>query len=65
MRYCGREFTEKEVDLITRLIATGVNRQRIARTFCEETNWRKPDGDLKEMSCKVAFLRMHRDGHLI
>jgi hypothetical protein len=64
MRYCGREFTEKEADLITRLIAQGVNRQKLARTFCEETNWRKPDGALKEMSCKVAFLRMHRAGHI-
>jgi len=64
MRYCGREFTEKEIDLITRLIATGVNRQKLARMFCEKTNWRKPDGALKEMSCKVAFLRMHRDGHI-
>ncbi len=22
--------------------------------------WRKPDGDLKEMSCRVAMLRMHK-----
>ena len=65
MRYCGREFTEKETDLITRLITTGVNRQKLARMFCEEINWRKPDGALKEMSCKVAFLRMHRDGHVV
>ncbi len=65
MRYCGREFTEKEMDLIGRLIATGVNRQKLSRMFCEELNWRKPDGGLKEMSCKVAFLKMHRDGHII
>jgi len=65
MRYCGREFTEREVDLITRLIATGINRQSLARMFCEEVHWRKPDGALKEMSCKVAFLRMHRDGHIL
>jgi hypothetical protein len=65
MRYCGREFTEKEMDLIGRLIATGANRQKLSRTFCEEANWRKPDGGLKEMSCKVAFLRMHRDGRIV
>lgn len=65
MRYCGREFTETEVNLIVCLIATGVNRQRLARMFCEEVNWRKPDGGLKEMSCKVAFLRMHRDSHIV
>jgi hypothetical protein len=65
MRYCGREFTEKEMDLIGRLIATGVNRQKLSRMFCEKTEWRKPDGGLKEMSCKVAFLKMHREGHIM
>jgi hypothetical protein len=65
MRYCGREFTGEEMDLIGRLIETGVNRQKLSRMFCEEVNWRKPDGGVKEMSCKVAFLRMHRDGHII
>ncbi len=65
MRYCGREFTGTELDLIHRLIATGLNRQQLSRLFCEEVDWRKPDGGLKEMSCKVAFLRMHRDGHIV
>jgi hypothetical protein len=27
--------------------------------------WLKPDGKLKEMSCRVAMLRMHRDGLLV
>lgn len=64
MRYCGREFTDKEMDLIDDLIATGLNRQTLSRMFCEKVGWRKADGGLKEMSCKVAFLRMHRDGHI-
>ena len=65
MRYCGREFTEKEMDLVRALIATGINRQKLSRMFCEALNWRKPDGGLKEMSCKVAFLKMHREGHIM
>jgi hypothetical protein len=65
MRYCGREFTESEMALIHRLIATGAHRQKLSRMFCDEVGWRKPDGGLKEMSCKVAFLRMHRDGHIV
>jgi len=65
MRYCGREFTGEEMNLIGRLIATGANRQKLSRMFCEKVAWRKPDGGLKEMSCKVAFLRMHRDGHIV
>jgi hypothetical protein len=65
MRYCGREFTGGEMDLIGRLIATGAHRQKLSRMFCEEVDWRKPDGGLKEMSCRVAFLRMHRDGRIV
>lgn len=65
MRYCGREFTGTDMDRIRLFIATGVNRQKLSRMFCEAVNWRKPDGGLKEMSCKVAFLRMHRDGHIV
>jgi hypothetical protein len=64
MRYCGREFTECELQLIERLIDSGANRYHLSRRFCEEVNWRKPDGDLKEMSCRVALLRMHRDGRI-
>jgi uncharacterized protein YneR len=65
MRYCGREFTGTDMDRIRLFIATGANRQKLSRMFCEAVNWRKPDGGLKEMSCKVAFLRMHRDGHIV
>jgi hypothetical protein len=65
MRYCGREFTECELQLIERLIAGGANRYHLSRRFCEEVDWRKPDGGLKEMSCRVALLRMHRDGHIV
>jgi hypothetical protein len=66
MRYCGREFTDEEITLIRRIIAenSGITRQRLSTTFCEEVGWRKADGKLKDMSCRVAFLRMHRDSHI-
>jgi hypothetical protein len=65
MLYCGREFTECDLQFIEHLIAAGANRYHLSRRFCEEVGWRKPDGGLKEMSCRVALLRMHRDGHLV
>ncbi len=65
MRYCGREFTECDLQFIERLIADGTNRYHLSRRFCEEVGWRKPDGGLKEMSCRVALLGMHRDGHIV
>lgn len=66
MRYCGREFTEAEINLIQRLIDRnpGINRHRLSKIFCEEVGWRKADGGLKDMSCRVAFLRMYRGGHI-
>jgi hypothetical protein len=40
------------------------NRAQLSRQVCEQLDWRKPDGGLKEMSCRVALLRMERDGLL-
>lgn len=63
MRYCGREFGDDELACIRRLAAEpGTNRRAISRRVCEELGWHKPDGGLKEMSCRVALLRMQADG---
>ncbi|HXW69620.1 MAG TPA: DUF4338 domain-containing protein [Dissulfurispiraceae bacterium] len=64
MRYCGREFTDTDIDLIHRLITDnpGVNRSKLSRLLCEAIGWKKVDGGLKDMSCRVAMLRMQRDG---
>lgn len=60
--YCGRHFTDPEVDHIRDLARTLPTREAIARAVCTDLDWRKPDGGLKDMSCKVVLLRMHRDG---
>jgi len=65
MEYCGREFTACEIGLIRDLIEKGMNRTCLSRAFCEKIGWRKADGGLKEMSCRVALLRMERDGHIL
>jgi Domain of unknown function (DUF4338) len=65
MEYCGRQFTTCEIDLIRDLIEKGTNRTGLSRTFCEKVEWRKADGGLKEMSCRVALLRLERDGHIL
>jgi hypothetical protein len=56
VRYVGREFTGMDMELIRGLIAEGLNRSHLSRMFCEKTDWRKPDGGLKEMNCRVALL---------
>jgi len=65
MEYCGRQFTMREIDLIRGLIDKGMNRTGLSRMFCEKVGWRKADGGLKEMSCRVALLRMEKDGHIV
>ena len=40
----------------------GLNRNRLSQTFCRHVNWFKPDGGLKEMSCRVALLKLQRSG---
>jgi hypothetical protein len=65
MQYCGRTFSTPDIELIQGLIAEGLNRLHLSRRFCEKIDWRKPDGGLKEMSCRVALLKLERDGHII
>jgi len=63
-RYCGREFTAEDLQRIAELIrqAPGISRAELSRRICQRLGWVKPDGKLKEMSCRVAMLRMQADG---
>jgi len=63
-RYCGREFTPKELEQIRFLIKLNpeFNRARLSREVCRIFQWLKPDGKFKDMSCRVAMLRMNKDG---
>ena len=45
--YCGRHFTDRELDRIRELGRILPSRQAIARAVCTEFGWRKPDGGLK------------------
>ena len=63
-RYCGRLFTVEELDRIRHLIASEPrrNRAQLSRLVCDELGWMRLDGRRKDMSCRVAMLRMERDG---
>ena len=65
IRYCGRDFTSDEMDLIRSIIARpqeNPTRAAIARAVCQSLTWVRPDGQPKLMSARVALLRMHRNG---
>ncbi len=63
-RYCGRDFSPDDMLAITTLIAQNptANRASLSRQVCEMFAWLKPDGGLKDMTCRVAMLRMQADG---
>jgi hypothetical protein len=63
-RFCGRDFSTLELETIQQLIVDNpkANRSRLSRLVCQEFNWLKPDGLLKEMSCRVAMIRMQDKG---
>jgi len=64
IRYCGRDFSESELTQIRRLITDnpGSRRAELSRMTCRTLEWYKPDGGLKDMSARVAMLRMQEDG---
>jgi hypothetical protein len=66
-RYCGRDFTPKEFEQLRSLIKQNpeFTRMRLSKEVCRMLEWRKPDGKLKDMSCRVAMLRMHKDGFIV
>ena len=65
-KYCGRNFSITEIALIRQLIADHPEYHRLALSqhVCRLLQWYKPDGGLKEMSCRVAMLRMDADGSI-
>lgn len=63
-RYCGRDFSAEEMRWIRQLATRrepGWHRKKISKVVCEHLGWYKADGGLKDMSARVALLRMHRD----
>ena len=64
VRYCGRDFSDEDMAAIQQLIDEDPARTRadISRLACHVMGWFKPDGGLKEMSARVAMLRMQADG---
>lgn len=64
MRYSGRDFSEEDLETVRGIVAEdpALTRAEISRRVCDALGWRKPNGTLKDMSCRVALLRMQDDG---
>ena len=62
-RYCGKDFSKQDLAFIRQLISENpsTTRAELSRLTCKALRWYKIDGGLKEMSCRVAMLRMQDD----
>jgi hypothetical protein len=65
VRYCGREFTPADLDVVRALAASLPTRARIAEAAAAALGWRRPDGQTKAMSARVALNRMAADGLIV
>jgi len=62
-KYCGRVFSEAEVECIRSIIDedTGRSRSGVSRSACEQLRWYKPDGTLKAQSMSQVLVKMQAD----
>jgi len=62
--YCGREFSSDDIQTIRDLMHQHptLKRSPLSRKLCELWNWTKPNGELKDMTCRVALSRLQAAG---
>jgi len=66
MVVCGQLFSPEILQRIGTTLAQEplLSRRALSRQVCEWLNWRSPNGDLKQMSCRVALGKLARSGVL-
>lgn len=64
MKICGQTFSDEIIDRIRGTITTevGISRVKLSRQVCEWLNWKGPAGRLREVSSRVALLKLERRG---
>jgi hypothetical protein len=66
MKVCGHEFTDTMIQTIQEKVNQEpiISRRALSRLVCEWLNWKSPNGKWKEMSARVALLRLEKWGKL-
>lgn len=64
LNICGKPFTSVELTALQEILKNHPTQKRtpISRIACQRFGWVAPNGRLKEMSCRVALLKLHRAG---
>ena len=66
MKIQGREVTQEDIELIRRLIEDNPSQRRtpLSKELCLLWNWRAPNGQIKDMSCRSLLLKLEQRGHI-
>ena len=64
MEVCGQHFSRPLLDKIQETVRTepSISRRDLSRRICDWINWRSPNGQLKDMSCRKALAILNRRG---
>ena len=64
MVFCGRSFTSDIIGQIQAIIATcpRLSRVQLSRHVCEALGLRNALGKLRDVSCRIGLLKLHRQG---
>jgi hypothetical protein len=64
MQICGQEFSSETIERIIKFIAErpDVSRTELSLHVCEWLDWKSPNGKCKEMSCRMALLKLEKEG---
>jgi hypothetical protein len=66
VKLSGQEFSDELVEQVQQAIDSepGLTRVALSRRVCQWLGWRSANGRLKQMSCRLALLRLERLGRL-
>ncbi len=64
MVVCGQNFSEDVIRKIQATVEaeTTISRRTLSRRVCQWLDWKAPNGQLQAMSCRVALLKLQRQG---
>jgi hypothetical protein len=66
MEICGQHFHPALIDRIheTIQVEPDLSRRKLSRRICRWLDWRSPNGQLQDMSCRKALARLNYEGIL-
>ena len=64
--FAGRRLSAQELSLVRQVVADcgGLSRRELAQTVCELLGWRRPNGSLRGLECRVWLEELQACGYL-